>query len=506
MDQNEFLLEMKDIVKTFPGVKAVDNVTLKVLPGTVHALVGENGAGKSTLMKILAGEYIADSGEIFFDGKKVRIENTKDAFNVGISTVYQELNLVSEMTIAENMFLGREPKEKNGFFVDSKHINEKTAQYLSEIGLPCTPGKKLKELSVAAQQMVEIAKGINRGSRLIVLDEPTSSLADNEVITLFNLIRKLKNHGITFIYISHKMDEIFDISDEVTVMRDGTHVATKPVTELTQNGLIAMMVGRELNTLFPKMDIKIGNTVLQVKGLTRNGTFSDVSFDVKGGEILGIAGLIGAGRTEVARSIFGLDPIDSGEMELDGYPYRVRRPFDAIKQGIAYVPEDRKLIGLCLGRPILENITLPSLRIFTRRGFLDLHAEKKAAEEISKKLRTKTYSLNVPVNTLSGGNQQKVVLSKWLLRNLKVLILDEPTRGIDVGAKSEIHKLMGEFAKEGMAIIMISSELPEILGMSDRIIVMHEGRVKGELNRDEASQESIMKLATGGDDEHYCEE
>ena len=499
---NEFLLEMRNIIKTFPGVKAVDNVTLKVRPGTVHALCGENGAGKSTLMKILAGEHKLDGGEIIFNGKKVDIHTTQDAFTVGISTVYQELNLVPEMTIAENMFLGREPK-KNGLFVDSNFINEETKKYLKDVGLEhYGPRTKLGKLSVSAQQMVEIAKGITRGSKLIILDEPTSAITDAEVATLFKLINDLKAKGITFIYISHKLDEIFEITDEVTVMRDGTYVDTKTTSEIDEKALVSLMVGRELTHLFPKTDVEIGDIVFEAKNLTRVGKFENVSFQIRQGEILGISGLMGAGRTEVARAIFGLDPLDEGDMLLDGLPYEVRRPIDAIRHGIAYVPEDRKELGLCLGRPILENISLASLEMFSGKGgFLNMKYEREEAEEISKQLRTKTHSLDVAAQTLSGGNQQKVVLSKWLIRPLKVLILDEPTRGIDVGAKSEIHKLMCKFAAKGMAVIMISSELPEILGMSDRILVMHEGKFKGELSREDATQERIMTLATGGKNE-----
>jgi inositol transport system ATP-binding protein len=490
---------MRNIVKTFPGVKAVDDVTLNVRPATVHALVGENGAGKSTLMKVLAGEHQADSGEIIFDGRKVEINSTQDAFDVGISTVYQELNLVPEMTIAENMFLGREPTKS--IFVDDKFINRDSEKYLKDVGLTYSPTTKLGELSVAAQQMVEIAKGINRGSKLIVLDEPTSAITEAEVATLFSLVNELKARGITFIYISHKMDEIFSLCDDVTVMRDGMHVETRAIEGLDKDGLVTLMVGRELTNLFPKISVHIGDEVFRVDNLTKKGVFSNVSFNVKQGEIVGLSGLMGAGRTEVARAIFGLDEINSGKMSLEGEKYSVKRPRDAIDNGIAYVPEDRKLLGLCLERPILENIGLPNLEMFGKYGLLDLGLEKEQAEDISRKLKTKTYSLNVAVGTLSGGNQQKVVLSKWLVRDLKVLILDEPTRGIDVGAKSEIHKLMGELAKGGMAVIMISSELPEILGMSDRILVMSEGKLMGELSREEATQENIMHLATGGHDE-----
>ena len=499
---NEFLLEMLNIVKNFPGVKAVDDVTLRVRPGTVHALVGENGAGKSTMMKILAGEHRSDRGEIRFGGRQVEIKTTQDAFDVGVSTVYQELNLVNEMTIAENMFLGREPKLKNGFFVDANYINNETAKYLKGIGLDhFGPRTKLGKLSVSQQQMVEIAKGIHRGSKLIVLDEPTSAITDAEVATLFKLINELKAKGIAFIYISHKMDEIFEISDEVTVMRDGKYVDTVPTEKLTEKSLVSLMVGRELTQLFPKTEVEIGDVVFEARGLTRKGKFKDVSFKIRQGEIIGVSGLMGAGRTEVARAIFGLDPLDSGEMLLDGQPYDAKKPINAIRNGIAYVPEDRKEVGLCLERPILENVSLASLEMFSKNGFLDLKSERIEVEGISKQLKTKTHSLDVNAGTLSGGNQQKVVLSKWLIRPLKVLILDEPTRGIDVGAKSEIHKLMCKFAAKGMAVIMISSELPEILGMSDRILVMHEGKFKGELSREEATQESVMTLATGGKNE-----
>lgn len=493
----DLILEMRNIVKTFPGVKAVDDVTFEVRPATVHALVGENGAGKSTLMKVLAGEHIADSGEIFFEGKKVEIKTTQDAFDVGISTVYQELNLVPEMTIAENMFLGREPVKS--IFIDDKYISQEARKYLDSVGLSYAPETKLGTLSVAAQQMVEIAKGINRGSKIIVLDEPTSAITDAEVETLFSLVNELKAQGITFIYISHKMDEIFSLCDDVTVMRDGLHVETRPIEGLDKDGLVALMVGRELSDLFPKEDIPIGKEVFRVENLTIPGLFSDVSFTVNQGEIVGISGLMGAGRTEVSQAIFGLAPAISGKMFLEGEEFHPKNPRDAINQGVAYVPEDRKLHGLCLGRPILENISLPNLEMFTKLGgILDLKVEVKTAEEISIRLKTKTHSLHVNADTLSGGNQQKVVLSKWLLRDLKVLILDEPTRGIDVGAKSEIYKLMGELAKNGMAIIMISSELPEILGMSDRILVMSEGILTGKLDRAEATQEKIMHFATGG--------
>ncbi len=494
---SEYLLEMRNIVKTFPGTRAVRNVTLQVRPGTVHALVGENGAGKSTLMKILAGEHRADAGEIFFDGKKVEINNTRDALRIGIATVYQELNLVPEMTVAENIFLGREPREKLGLFVDSRSMEKETARIIAGMGLHGAPRTRVKELTVSAQQMVEIAKGIHRGSRLIVMDEPTSAITEAEVERLFGLIRELKSRGITFIYISHKLDEVFRISDEITVLRDGVRVATQPTGEMTRSRIISLMVGRELSQLYPKAEFPKGEVIFEARGLRRDGVFQDISFQVRRGEILGLAGLMGAGRSEIARAVFGLDPLDGGEMTLEGSPFHVRKPRDAIRRGLAYVPEDRKLVGLCLERPVIENLTLASLERFVKCGFLRPGTERKESEAISAKLQIKTDRLDLPVKYLSGGNQQKVVLGKWLLRNLKVLFLDEPTRGIDVGAKAEIHRRMSELAGNGIAVVMISSELPELLGMCDRIIVMRQGKQSGELHRDAATQEGIMNLATG---------
>ncbi len=495
----EFLLEMRNITKTFPGVKAVDNVTFNVRPGTVHALIGENGAGKSTLMKVLAGEHIPDSGEIYFDGNLLHIQNPRDSLLAGISTVYQELNLVPDMTIAENMFLGREMLDSKKIFTDIKAMNEETKGYLASVGLgDFSPKAPLRTLSVSQQQMVEISKGINRGSTLIVLDEPTSAITETEVATLFQLINDLKAKGITFVYISHKLNEIFEISDDITVMRDGTWVDTRPITDMTEDELITMMVGRELTNLFPKMETEIGDIAFEAKGLNREGVFEDVSFTVRHGEIIGFSGLMGAGRTEVARAIFGLDPLDSGEMFLEGLPYEGTKPYHAIEKGLVYLPEDRKAIGLVLERPILENLSLASLKMFTKYGLLNMKYEREEAEAAKERYQIKTHSLDVAVKNLSGGNQQKVVIGKWLMRPVNVLIVDEPTRGIDVGAKSEIHRLLSELAGNGMAVIMISSELPEILGMSDRIAVMHEGKLKGIIDRKDASQESIMRLATGG--------
>ncbi|MDT8299220.1 MAG: sugar ABC transporter ATP-binding protein, partial [Spirochaetaceae bacterium] len=461
-DNEEYLLEMHNITKTFPGVIAVDDVSFKVKPGTVHALIGENGAGKSTLMKVLAGEYIPDKGDIYFAGRKLDINNTRDSLNAGISTVYQELNLVSEMTIAENMFLGRELIEGNKILTNIKMMNEETARYLRDVGLDnFSPKTPLRDLSVSQQQMVEIAKGIHRGSKLIVLDEPTSAITETEVATLFNLINDLKKTGITFVYISHKLNEIFEISDDITVMRDGRWVDTRPSTDITEEQLITLMVGREITALFPKKDTEKGDIAFEVKGLTRDGVFKNVSFNVRHGEILGFSGLMGAGRTEVARAIFGLDPLDAGEMFLEGIPYEGTRPYHAIEKGLVYLPEDRKAIGLVLERPIIENLSLSSLEMFTKFGLLNLKYEREEAEASKTRYQVKTHSLDVAVKNLSGGNQQKVVIGKSLMRPVNVLIVDEPTRGIDVGAKSEIHRLLSELAGNGMAIVMISSELPE---------------------------------------------
>lgn len=495
----EYLLEMNDITKTFPGVLAVDNVSFKVRPGTVHALIGENGAGKSTLMKVLAGEYIPDAGEIIFNGKKLTIQNTRDALDAGISTVYQELNLVPEMTIAENMFLGREIIQKNKILTDLAKMNEETEVFLGDVGLKDFPATTpLKYLSVSQRQMVEIAKGLHRGSQLIVLDEPSSAITETEVANLFKLINDLREKGFSFVYISHKLNEIFEISDDITVMRDGQWVDTRLTADMTENKLITMMVGRELNEMFPKLGTEIGGVAFEVKGLTRNGVFEDVNFNVRHGEILGLSGLMGAGRTEVARAIFGLDEIDSGEMRLEGLPYEVKAPYSAIERGLVYLPEDRKALGLVLERSVLENLSLASLEMFTRMGLINVKYEREECEASKERYKVKTHSLDVAARNLSGGNQQKVVIGKWLMRPVKVLIVDEPTRGIDVGAKAEIHRLISQLAKDGMAVIMISSELPEILGMSDRVAVMHEGKLKGILDRKDATQESVMRLATGG--------
>lgn len=498
-DKDPLVLEMTGIVKSFPGVKALDGVNLKARAGKVHVLVGENGAGKSTLMKILSGEHAIDGGEIRFKGEVLQSQDTKAALERGIAMIHQELSPVLDMTIAENIFLGREPRHGPlNLFVDFKRMESETQALLDRLGFRYRATQKMYELSIAGLQLIEIAKAVSRNASLVIMDEPTSAISDTEVAMLFRQIEDLKASGVAIIYITHKMDEIFRIADDITIIRDGQYIDSGPADDYDEQKLISLMVGRTISSIFPKEDVPIGDVALEVKGLTRHGVFHDISFQVRKGEILGLAGLVGAGRTEVVRAIFGLDPIHAGEIHLEGRALTVRKPSDAIEAGIAMVSEDRKAEGLVLCRSVQENTSLANLHKFTRAGLLDLKAEGAKCEEMRQLLKIKTASLATTVQNLSGGNQQKIVLAKWLLGDLKVLILDEPTRGIDVGSKSEIHRLMTRFARQGLAIIMISSELPEILGMSDRVIVMQEGRQAGELSRTQATQENIMHLATRG--------
>lgn len=500
--EQDYVLEMKGITKAFPGVLALDRVNLKVREGTVHVLCGENGAGKSTLMKVLSGEHQIDGGEIYFQGQVLDNKDAKSSLNAGIAMIHQELSPILEMTIAENIFLDREPTMGNGIlgrnFVDYKQLYKTTQEWLNELGLNFDPHQKMKELSVASMQLVEMTKAISRDAKLIIMDEPTSALTDTEVEILFNQIFALREKGVAMIYITHKMDEIFKIADDITVIRDGQYIASDTADNYTEDKLVAQMVGRTIENVFPKEFAEIGDVVLEVKNLTRYGVFENINFKVRKGEILGLSGLVGAGRTEVVRCIFGLDPIDEGEIWLNGEKVNIKNSADAIKNGIAMVSEDRKDEGLVLKRSVLENISLVNLKKFAPGLLINEKYEKEEADRMIKLLRVKVHDRNVLVSTLSGGNQQKVVLAKWLLGKLNVLILDEPTRGIDVGSKSEIHKLMSDATKEGLAVIMISSELPEVLGMSDRIVVMQEGVKRGELNREESTQEKIMMLATGG--------
>jgi len=493
------VLEMQSISKSYPGVTALSAVDFSVLPGEVHALVGENGAGKSTLMKILAGADTKDAGRIAIDGAEVHISSPQEAMSLGVSIIYQEFNLVPYMNAAENIFLGREPASSVPGVIDFRKMYADAEAIISELGVALDVRAPINTLSVAQQQMVEIAKATSRKSRIIAMDEPSATLTDHELENLFALMRRLKAEGVSIIYISHRLEEIFEIADRVTVLRDGELVETKNVSDTDRDDIIRMMVGRELKESIPKVAADHGDVALEVKVLTRAGALRNVSFAVKRGEILGLAGLVGAGRTEVARVIFGADPIDSGEIRVGGKSVNIKSPRHAISLGIGLVTEDRKALGLVLGMAVRENISLANLGVLSRLGFVSRRREREVARKYVEDILIKTPSVEQAVQNLSGGNQQKVVLAKWLFTESSVLIFDEPTRGIDVGAKTEIYQLMNRLAANGVAIIMISSELPEVLGMSDRILVMHEGEIAGELSRDEATQERIMQLATGGE-------
>jgi len=495
--EEQYILEMIDIQKRFPGVQALKNAGIKVRKGTVHALMGENGAGKSTLMKILGGLQPADAGKIILHGKEVSFANPHDSLNNKIAMIHQELTSIPHMTVAENIYLGREPLAKK-VFVSDKEQNERTEKLLTELEIPINPKTKMVNLSIAQMQLIEIAKAISYDSEIIIMDEPTSAITEREVEHLYTIIRKLTRKGVSIIYISHKLNEIFTIADEVTVMRDGEYVDTKKIGELTRKDIISMMVGRELTQMFPKPEAEIGEPVLEVKNLSRAGKFKNISFNLRKGEILGVAGLMGAGRTEVMETLFGLYPPDAGEILIKGQKVDIKNPADAKKNGLAFITEDRKSTGLFLPHSVRDNIIAASLDRFTVGGiFMNEKSVKGICEDQCKMLRIKTPSIDQKVKNLSGGNQQKVLLAKWLLTDADIIILDEPTRGIDVGAKSEIHSLMGELVKSGKAVIMISSELPEVLGMSDRIIIMHEGKLTGEVSRQDATQDLVMSYATG---------
>lgn len=494
--ETEYILIMENITKVFPGVVALDNVNFKVRPGTVHALMGENGAGKSTLMKVLIGMYKPDGGTITFKGQQLPEYDTNTALKMGISMIHQELSPIPYMTVAENIFLGREPLKKSGL-IDKKKMIADTEKLFEKLEIKIDPKALMKDLTVAQTQMVEIVKAISYDSSLIIMDEPTSAITEKEVEHLFKIVKSLRADGVAIIYITHKMDEVFKISDEITVFRDGKHIATVPADTINKDGLITMMVGRELTQIFPKEEAEIGDVILSVKNLSRAGKFKDVSFELRRGEILGFAGLMGAGRTEVMESIFGMAGHESGEIYINGQKVDIKTPSDAIKHGIAFLTEDRKRTGIMGMLSVRDNITIASLDKFKKGLFLNKKKINETCIEEKDRLAIKTPHMDQLIKFLSGGNQQKVLVSRWLLTTPDILILDEPTRGIDVGAKSEIHRLMSGLAKEGKAIIMISSEMPEILGMSDRVIVMHEGKITGEFPRSEVSQEKIMQCATG---------
>ncbi|MDO8884487.1 sugar ABC transporter ATP-binding protein [Pseudotabrizicola sp.] len=491
----EGILAIRGIRKEFPGVLALDDVQLKVRPGTVHALMGENGAGKSTLMKIIAGIYQPDAGEITLRGKPVTLKSPLDALEQGISMIHQELALMNWMTVAENIWIRREPKNVFGL-IDHGKMARQTQELFDRLNIRLDPLAMVSELTVAQKQMVEIAKAVSHNSDVLIMDEPTSAITENEVAHLFTIIRDLRARGVGIVYITHKMSELFEIADEFTVFRDGKYVGTHSALDVTRDDIIRMMVGRDITDMFPKIDCPIGEVVLEARNLTIPGVFHDVSFQLRKGEILGLAGLVGSKRSNVAEALFGVHPATSGEVLIDGTPVQITSPKVAMEHGMAFLTEDRKETGCFLILDCLENIqTALITRDHVRFGFIDQKAVTKLAEDMAAKLRVKTPNLAEKVENLSGGNQQKLLIARWLLTKPRILILDEPTRGIDVGAKSEIHRLITGLASEGVAVLMISSELPEVLGMSDRIMVMHEGHVAGFLNRDEADQVKIMDLA-----------
>ena len=496
------LVSVENLSKSFPGVKALDAVRFDLMPGEVHALMGENGAGKSTLMKILAGVYRKDSGEMLLDGKPVDIQSPAHAQSLAIGIIHQELHLMAHLTAAQNIFLGREPRKAAGLFLDEGQLNRNTQTLFDQLNLRLSPSAMTGDLTVARQQMVEIAKALSFRSRVLIMDEPTAALNNAEIEDLFRIIRQLRSDGVGIVYISHKMDEIQRIADRITVLRDGTYIDTVPASTPMPD-VIAMMVGRRLENSRKTIPQTSGNEVLlEVRGLNRGRVIRDVSFQLRRGEILGFAGLMGAGRTEVARAVFGADPVDSGEVLVRGQPILLTSPQDAVRAGIGYLSEDRKHFGLATGMDVEANITLPSLSRWLRLGmFMNRAAMRAVALQMVETLRIKTPTLQQTARLLSGGNQQKVVIAKWLVRDCEVLIFDEPTRGIDVGAKNEIYKLLNELAAQGRAVIVISSELPEVLQLSHRILVMCEGRITGEVRGDEATQQSLMTLATSREQE-----
>ncbi len=497
MADQTYRLELKNITKSFPGVLAVQDVTLAAYPAEILALVGENGAGKSTLMNILSGAFTADSGIILLDGSEVKISSPRRAHELGIAMIHQELALIPQMSVAQNIFLGREPLFAAGTLVDTKTMLNNAQGILDQLGLDFAVNALISDLSIAQRQMVEIAKAISIKSRVIILDEPTSALSERESIKLFSLMRSLREQGVTLIYISHRMEEIFDLSDRVAVMRDGQLVGIAPTKELNANSIVQMMVGRELKEFFPKTETQRGDVALEVRNLRSGVHLKDATFTLYKGEIVGLAGLVGSGRTEIARVLFGADKNEGGEIRVAGQVVQIHSPQEAIRLGIGLVTEDRKAQGLFLGQSVRSNASVSLFERLSRFGFLFYAKIDQWTRGAIQQLNIRVANLEQRVGNLSGGNQQKVVIARWLAVNPQILILDEPTRGIDVSSKAEIHSLISELAAKGMAILMISSELPEILGISDRILVMREGQLMAEFSRAEATQDRIMQAATG---------
>jgi ribose transport system ATP-binding protein len=490
----KILFEMKGIGKTFPGVKALEGVNLTVREGQVHALLGENGAGKSTLIKILSGAYAKDEGQIFFEGKPVEIRSPQDAEALGISTIYQEFNLARNLSVAENIFLGHLPRK--GLSVDWALVKQRSREILDSLGVTFSVDTPTSKLSVAEQQLVEIAKSLNRKTRILIMDEPSAVLSEKDLEKLYEVVRSLQAKGIGIVYITHRMKEIFLLADEVTVLKDGRYVDTRDISNVTMDDLVKLMVGRELKDVYPKRAPNPGDVLLEVENVSRAKLVHDISFKLRAGEIVGFAGITGSGRTELVRSIFGADPY-TGEMRVLGQPYKPRSPADAINRGIALVTEDRKAQGLLLKLNVTVNTTISGLKRLSRYGVIQLSKELTLVKKFIQDLKIKTPSPDFIVVNMSGGNQQKVVLARWLSIGTRIFIMDEPTRGIDIGSKSEIYQIMDELTKQGVGIIMISSELPEVLGMSDRIMVMREGTIVKELSRTEANEETVMNFAVG---------
>jgi len=490
-------IEMRGIDKSFGSNQVLKQAGFTLESGEVHALMGENGAGKSTLMKILTGVYTKDAGTVLVDGKEVNYKNPQEAEKAGIVFIYQELNVMFDLTVEENLFMGKEIHGKFGI-CDKKAMQKKAQEALNTLGVNISPKTVMSELSVGQQQMVEICKALMADAKVIIMDEPTAALTQSETVALFKVIESLRKKGVSMVYISHRMEEIFELCDRITVLRDGSYIGVKNIPETNMNEIVKMMIGREIGERYPSRDVKIGKEVLKVKGLTRKGTFHDVSFSVRAGEVLGVSGLMGAGRTEIMQAIFGNLSYESGTIEIDGKEVKISNPRQAMEHGNGFITEDRKTEGLMLDKSIRENISLCNLGRISKSSVISKEAEKDMVAEAIKDLHIKCFGPFHECNNLSGGNQQKVVLAKWILTNPKILILDEPTRGVDIGAKKEIYNIINKLAAQGVAIIMVSSELPEVLGMSDNIMVVREGEVRGIISYEEANQERVMTLATGG--------
>ena len=491
-------IEMRGIDKSFGGNAVLKNAGFLLDDGEVHALMGENGAGKSTLMKILTGVYTKDAGQVIVDGKEVCYNNPQEAEKAGIVFIHQELNVLFDLTVEENMFLGKEIKKAFGI-CDRKAMRKRVQEILDMLGVDIDPTQRMDELSIGQQQMIEIAKALMIDAKVLIMDEPTAALTQSETEVLFKVVNSLRQKGVSIVYISHRMEEIFELCDRITILRDGTYIDTKRIADIDMNDIVKMMIGREIGERYPVRNSKIGDVAFEVKNLNCPGAFENVSFEVRAGEVLGVSGLMGAGRTEIMQAIFGNMPNVTGQLLLDGKEIKNKNPQQAIQNGIGFITEDRKVEGLMLEESIMKNISLANLGRISNGGVINKKKEQELVNKGIEELRIRCFGPQHECNNLSGGNQQKVIFAKWIYTNPKVLILDEPTRGVDIGAKKEIYNIINELAAKGVAIIMVSSELPEVLGMSDRVMVVREGEVRGILNKEEANQESIMTLATGGE-------